>query len=552
MTYNTDSRSTAGDSHRSDESHDSDEIRQDIDQTRQSVGNKIDEIQARLDPNRLKQQAAESVQEVLTDTANSVTDYVRSHREDITTSLADAARRNPLPAALVGVGIGWLILESVSGGKSSRRENRHEDRWEQDRRTYMRRTGGYYEGQFEGGYQGSGYQGGYQGGSYQGSGYQGSYQGTGYQGEYRGTSPRTYEGSSFSQGNEYAAEDYSTYREPNYSSSTNFQSGYDYEQPRQSQQHSSGSNPIAKAAGAVKDTVANVGSEIKDRVTDMSQDMKESIKERAGDVKERVSGTTHEMRHQAEDMRYQSQQRMQHSMDRTSGSMRRTGERMSEFQNRARYESRRRSQQMIRNLEDNPLTYGLVALAAGAALAILLPRTRTENRAFGEMRDQVMERGQEALDTAKTHAQQVASELRPELEQTARKLASDVKEAGKEAGQQIAQSAKEEVRPLVDKAVSTGKEEGRKAAQESGIDTSKLSGSGSSSGMSQADKEKLKGNWNQMKGEAKRKWGQLTDDEMTKIEGDYDKLVGVLQSRYGYARGRAEQEVNEFMSTRKA
>jgi uncharacterized protein YjbJ (UPF0337 family)/vacuolar-type H+-ATPase subunit H len=482
------------------------------------------------------------VQEVLADTANSVTDYVRSHRDDITTSLADAARRNPLPAALVGVGIGWLILESVSGGKSSRRENRHEDPWEEDRRTHMRRTGRYYEGQFEGGYQGSGYQ----GSSYQG----GSYQGSGYQGQYRGTSPRVYEGSSFSQGNEYAAEDYSTYREPNYSSSTNFQSGYDYQPPRQSQQHSSGSNPIAKAAGAVKDTVANVGSEIKDRVADMSHDVTETIKERAGDIKERVAGTTQEMRHQVGDMSNQTRQSMQHSMERTSGSMHRAGEQMSEWQNRARYQGRRRSQQVIRNLEDNPLTYGLVALAAGAALAILLPQTRTENRAFGEMRDQMMDRGQEALETAKSHAQQVANEIRPELEETARKLVSDVKEVGKEAGQQVVQTAQAEIKPLVDKAVSKGKEETRSAAQEMGVDTSKMGGDKSTS--PQMNKDMLKGNWTQMKGEVKRKWGQITDDEMTRIEGDYEKLVGTLQSRYGYARGRAEQEVNEFMSTRKA
>jgi uncharacterized protein YjbJ (UPF0337 family) len=515
VTQNVYSGSTADEKRRSDEHQDSDDIRADIDQTRQSVGNKIDELQARLDPNKLKQQAAESVQEMLEDTANSMTEYVRSHREDITTSLADAARRNPMPAALVGVGIGWLILESFSGGKSSRREMRPEERWEQDRRTYLSRSGRSYEGQFEGGYQ---------------------------RGD-RGSSPRMYEGSSFSQGNEYAAEDYSTYREPNYSSTTNFQSGYDYGQAGQYQQRSSssGSNPIAKAAETVKDTVGDVSSEIKERASDIGK----GIKERVGDVKERVTDTVQGVRQQAGDMSNQTQQRMQHSMERTSGSMHRAGEQMGEWQNRARYQGRRRSQQMIRNLEDNPMTYGLVALAAGAALAILLPQTRTENRAFGEMRDQVMDRGQEALETAKTHAQQVANEIRPELEETARKLASDVKEAGKE----VVQSAQSEIKPLVDKAVSKGKEETRTAAQELGVDISKISGDNSKS--PQVNKDTLKGNWNQMKGEVKRKWGQITDDEMTQIEGDYDKLIGMLQSRYGYARGRAEQEVNDFMSTRK-
>jgi uncharacterized protein YjbJ (UPF0337 family)/vacuolar-type H+-ATPase subunit H len=501
VTQNVYSGSTADDRRDADDAPDSNEIRADIDQTRQSVGDKIDQLQARLDPNKLKQQAADTVQEMLTDTANSMTDYVRSHREDITTSLADAARRNPLPAALVGVGIGWLILESFSGGKSSsqgpRYNDRYEDRWEDDRRNYARRSGGY-----------------------------------------RGTTQR------YTQSDEYAAEDYSTFREPNYSSGTNFQSGYDYGQSGQSQQRSSGSgsNPIAKAAETVKGSVGDMGSDLKERVGDVSQ----SIKERVGDVKERVTDAVQGVRNQAEEMGSQTQQTMQHSMQRAGGTMQRAGNQMSEFQNRARYQGQRRGQQMMRNLEDNPLTYGIVALAAGAALAILLPQTRTENRAFGEMRDQVMERGQEALETAKTHAQQVVNEVRPELEETARKLVSDVKDAGKE----VVQTAQSEIRPVVEKAVSKSKEEARNAAQEVGIDPNKLTGEKSNSPV--VNKDTLKGSWHQMKGEVKRKWGQITDDELTTIEGDYDKLVGVLQSRYGYARGRAEQEVNDYLSSQKA
>jgi len=54
----------------------------------------------------------------------------------------------------------------------------------------------------------------------------------------------------------------------------------------------------------------------------------------------------------------------------------------------------------------------------------------------------------------------------------------------------------------------------------------------------------LQGNWKQMKGQVKEWWGDLTDDDLTKIDGKRDKLVGALQERYGYARDRAENEVN--------
>lgn len=54
----------------------------------------------------------------------------------------------------------------------------------------------------------------------------------------------------------------------------------------------------------------------------------------------------------------------------------------------------------------------------------------------------------------------------------------------------------------------------------------------------------LAGNWKQMKGQVKEWWGDLTDDDLTEIDGKRDKLVGALQKRYGYAKERAENEVN--------
>jgi uncharacterized protein YjbJ (UPF0337 family) len=46
----------------------------------------------------------------------------------------------------------------------------------------------------------------------------------------------------------------------------------------------------------------------------------------------------------------------------------------------------------------------------------------------------------------------------------------------------------------------------------------------------------------------KTRWGELTDDEVTQIKGDYEQLVGRIQERYGYARDRAEQELNDFLA----
>ncbi len=61
----------------------------------------------------------------------------------------------------------------------------------------------------------------------------------------------------------------------------------------------------------------------------------------------------------------------------------------------------------------------------------------------------------------------------------------------------------------------------------------------------------LKGKWNEMKGEVKKKWGKLTDDDLMVISGEKEKLVGVLQTKYGYAKDKAEENYKEFIDRQK-
>jgi uncharacterized protein YjbJ (UPF0337 family) len=53
------------------------------------------------------------------------------------------------------------------------------------------------------------------------------------------------------------------------------------------------------------------------------------------------------------------------------------------------------------------------------------------------------------------------------------------------------------------------------------------------------------GQWKQMRGELKSWWGKLADDDFDRIGGQKDKLIGLLQEKYGYARERAQQEVEQ-------
>ena len=257
------SSSSSSSSDKRDETPPSSEIRADIDQTRASVGEKIDQLQARLDPNRLKQQAQETVQEMISDTATQMTDYVRTHRDEMVHSLTSAARRNPLPTALVGLGLGWQLLESMAGNKS------HEDDWEAERRYRRMRNEDYrYE-----------------------------------RNRFEGSTGRSY----VSQGRgQFMEDDYSLPSDaPDYG-----RSGYPVRSESQSQSyqnqrdygngHQQHGNPLAKAANAVKDTVGDVAGEIKDRVSDATQGIKERAGEMTHEVKDRIGGTVDDMRYQGE------------------------------------------------------------------------------------------------------------------------------------------------------------------------------------------------------------------------------------------------------------
>ena len=59
----------------------------------------------------------------------------------------------------------------------------------------------------------------------------------------------------------------------------------------------------------------------------------------------------------------------------------------------------------------------------------------------------------------------------------------------------------------------------------------------------------VQGNWNEAKGKVKTKWGRLTDDDLMQVQGQKDRLVGVIQQKYGIAREKAEEQLDEFMSS---
>jgi len=58
----------------------------------------------------------------------------------------------------------------------------------------------------------------------------------------------------------------------------------------------------------------------------------------------------------------------------------------------------------------------------------------------------------------------------------------------------------------------------------------------------------LKAKWKHFRKELRYQWSLLTSDDIDHIDGKRDNLVTVLERRYGFARGRAEKEVETFVN----
>ena len=57
----------------------------------------------------------------------------------------------------------------------------------------------------------------------------------------------------------------------------------------------------------------------------------------------------------------------------------------------------------------------------------------------------------------------------------------------------------------------------------------------------------MQGQWQHIHGKVRERWSKITNDDLDRIEGHPDQLASLIQERYGYARDRAEQEVDTFL-----
>ena len=132
-------------------------------------------------------------------------------------------------------------------------------------------------------------------------------------------------------------------------------------------------------------------------------------------------------------------------------------ERAVEARDSAAQYARRGREQAVDLFEDHPLIAGALAVAVGAALGAALPRSRTEDKYFGEQSDHLFDEAeriyreerdklgkvaQAATDEAKTIAREVKDDADDKA--PADSAAQAVADKAKQSGQRIADAAQSE------------------------------------------------------------------------------------------------------------
>lgn len=131
-----------------EDTNDPEVIRAQIEQTRAQMTQTVNSIQERLSPERLTREAKEKIKEATIGKVEEMADVAAYKANRWRNSMVDTMKQNPIPTALVGIGLGWLLME---GMRSSDREEYtyHHSVYDYDnQRLYTPEN--YYEGPYTG------------------------------------------------------------------------------------------------------------------------------------------------------------------------------------------------------------------------------------------------------------------------------------------------------------------------------------------------------------------------------------------------------------------
>jgi ElaB/YqjD/DUF883 family membrane-anchored ribosome-binding protein len=232
-------------------------IRENIERTRAQMSETIDRIQYRLDPSRLRNEAEDAVREATIGRVEDMAYQAKRKAKRAQRGMINKVKENPVPAALIGLGLGWLMM---SGGND-------DDEYEYDY-DYDRPPGGY--------------------------GY--DYEAYGRSSRYMGP------GAGYDRGVERYPGRYERGDYPRYAGA-----GEGWNEGEWQSRGDSGHNPIDEARERVGDMADAARSQVRNAThaaQDQVEHLRDRVQEEAGELRDRFGD-------RAEQLRYQSQRQMQ-------------------------------------------------------------------------------------------------------------------------------------------------------------------------------------------------------------------------------------------------
>jgi ElaB/YqjD/DUF883 family membrane-anchored ribosome-binding protein len=102
---------------------DADALRADIAGTRDRMSDTLGEIGERLNPHRVTEQVKDTIREATIGRVENMAQQATDRVSETSRGIVDTIRDNPIPAAMIGLGLGWMMWNGRSGSSdvSSRR-----------------------------------------------------------------------------------------------------------------------------------------------------------------------------------------------------------------------------------------------------------------------------------------------------------------------------------------------------------------------------------------------------------------------------------------------
>jgi ElaB/YqjD/DUF883 family membrane-anchored ribosome-binding protein len=442
-----------GEQQEDDSSPETEQIRQDIEHTREEMSQTIDAIQDRLSPQRLVHEAQETVRDatvgrietMVSNVGDRASDMAEAAR-DLPESFVDRVRANPLPAALIGIGLGWMFMRGNEDRGSARRSRGYSAGTTAYAR-YGAPSRGYYPETYHGGYALDEAESGY---------YERDRESGGVAGQARAKAGEVLEDASdrasevMSNVTDRASDmvhnargmmgdvaDTTMYRargagrtvfdtirdnplpsalaalslgwlfmnnstrsrdHHEYDVYGDYRGRYDYDTDYGAG-HGSGYGYGTTYAAYSRPDYDDGG--FRSRMGDAADQAREKVGDAADQARAKVGDAADQARQRVGDVAEQAR-------DRVSG-----------LTDEAEYRFRWAEGEVERFVQQNPLAAGAIALAAGAAVSMLLPRTEQENELLGGVRDKVMERAQTVVGDASEKVQRVVEEAQHTVKQEA-------------------------------------------------------------------------------------------------------------------------------------